>query len=456
MAAHDDNTGLLAELLALGNRDGSCQLELRITCRNSCRRHILSIDEHTYLQIAALGPLSGYKVRLSLYMKWDPFRRTYFSSLIRIRDNFSETLYFNCSESYGRQLFELKEQEYAPSLQADRQEAAADARTMPVISEYKQAAMPGTRYKRTVLLRGLMFGFLLVLLLLRMGTGETWLFANSVEARQDHKNADTASSAVSAADTERAAGTAIAAADPDPDRVHNVSEAPEAISPDGLKLVPLSGGTAQAAPVPAGLPAQPRALYETIELSGDSYTYSLPEGYVSLTFDDGPSSYTEQLVDILVKEGIAANFLFIGVNASRNPGAVRYADEHGMPVGSHSWDHSDMTANSAEENRINLERASRSLEQLTAAPVTIFRPPYGAVNSGLAEVADRQQLNILLWNRDPEDWKASGPKDILDYFKKSEPSGGIYLLHEKQKTLQALPEIIAHLKGQGLKFAVFE
>ncbi|KUP25859.1 hypothetical protein [Paenibacillus sp. DMB5] len=257
MAAHDDNTGLLAELLALGNRDGSCQLELRITCRNSCRRHILSIDEHTYLQIAALGPLSGYKVRLSLYMKWDPFRRTYFSSLIRIRDNFSETLYFNCSESYGRQLFELKEQEYAPSLQADRQEAAADARTMPVISEYKQAAMPGTRYKRTVLLRGLMFGFLLVLLLLRMGTGETWLFANSVEARQDHTNADTASSAASAADTERAAGTAIAAADPDQDRVHNVSEAPEAISPDGLRLVPLSGGTAQAATVQAGCPRSP-------------------------------------------------------------------------------------------------------------------------------------------------------------------------------------------------------
>lgn len=456
MAAHDDNTGLLAELLALGNRDGSCELELRITRRDGCRRHILSIDEHTYLQIAALGPLSGYKVRLSLYMKWDPFRHTYFSSLIRIRDSFSETLYFNCSESYGRQLLELKEQEYAPSREADRQEAEADARIIPVMSGYKQAALPGSKYKRTVLLRGLMFGFLLVLLLLRMDGGETWLFANSVEARQDHTKAEAASSGRLAADTERTAGTGIAAAAADPDPVHNVSEAPEAISPDGLQLLPLSGGTAQAAPAPAGLPAQPRAFYETIELSGDSYTYSLPEGYVALTFDDGPSSYTRQLVDILVKEGIAANFLFIGVNVSRNPGAVRYADEHGMPVGSHSWDHSDMTANSAEENRINLERASRSLEQLTAAPVTIFRPPYGAVNSGLAEVADRQQLNILLWNRDPEDWKASGPEDILDYFKESEPSGGIYLLHEKQMTLQALPEIIAYLKGRGLKFAVFK
>ncbi len=432
MAAHDNNTGLLAELLALGNRDGSCQLELGITRRDSCRRHILSIDEHTYLQIAALGPLNGYKVRLSLYMKWDPFRRTYFSSLIRIRDTFSETLYFNCSESYGAQLLELKEQEYAPSREADRQEAAADARTMPVLSGYKQAALPGSKSKRKVLLRGLMFGFLLVLLLLRMDGGETWLFADSVEARQDNTNtnADTASSGASAA--------------------------PEAIRPEGLQLLPLSGGMAQAAPAPVDQSAQPQALYETIELSGDSYTYSLPEGCVALTFDDGPSSYTRQLVDILVKEGVAANFLFIGVNVSRNPGAVRYADEHGMPVGNHSWDHSDMTANPAEENRINLERASRSLEQLTAAPVTIFRPPYGAVNSRLAEEADSRRLKVLLWNRDPEDWKAAGPEDILDYFKESEPSGGIYLLHEKQMTLQALPEIIAYLKGRGLKFAVFK
>lgn len=454
MAAHDDNTGLLAELLALGNRDGSCQLELGITRRDSCRRHILSIDEHTYLQIAALGPLSGHKVRLSLYMKWDPFRRTYFSSLIRIRDTFSETLYFDCSESYGRQLLELKAQEYAPSLQMDRQEAAADARIMPVLSGYKQAALPGSKYKRKVLLRGLMFGFLLVLLLLRMDVGETWLFADSVEARHTNTNADTASSGASAADRERTGGTGIAAAAKEP--VHNVSEAPEAIRPEGLQLLPLSGGMAQAAPAPVDQSAQPQALYETIELSGDSYTYSLPEGYVALTFDDGPSSYTRQLVDILVKEGVAANFLFIGVNVSRNPGAVRYTDEHGMPVGNHSWDHSDMTANPAEENRINLERASRSLEQLTAAPVTIFRPPYGAVNSRLAEEADSQRLKVLLWNRDPEDWKAAGPEDILDYFKESEPSGGIYLLHEKQMTLQALPEIIAYLKGRGLKFAVFK
>ncbi|MNB73912.1 Peptidoglycan-N-acetylglucosamine deacetylase [compost metagenome] len=458
MAVHNNHFGLLVELLALGSRDGDCQLEVGITRRDGCTRHILSIDEHTYLQIAALVPLSGHKVRLSLYMKWDPFRHTYFSSLVRMRDTFSETLYFNCSESYGEQLRALMEQEDSPSRQAARQEAGENVRNISVPSVHKRAALSGLKYKQTVLLRGLLFGFVLALLLLRMDGGETWLFANSAEAKEDSAKTDRASASVPAGDTRRAAGTGSAAAalNTDSDSMHRLAGIPNPTDSAGLQLPANQSQPARSAPAQADPAAQPQPLYETFELSGDSYEYSLPEGYVALSFDDGPSPYTEQLVDILAKEGVAANFLFIGRNVSRYPGAVRYAGEHGMPVGNHSWDHSDMTANSPEENRSNLEQANRSLEQLVTAPVTIFRPPYGAVNRALAEEAGRQQLKVLLWNRDPEDWKAGSKEAILDYFYRTDPSGGIYLLHEKQITVQALPEIIDFLKGRGLKFAVFK
>jgi peptidoglycan/xylan/chitin deacetylase (PgdA/CDA1 family) len=88
--------------------------------------------------------------------------------------------------------------------------------------------------------------------------------------------------------------------------------------------------------------------------------------------------------------------------------------------------------------------------------VTIFRPPYGAVNDGLAAEAKRQHMKLLLWNRDPEDWKADNAPQVLRYFHTTDPSGGIYLLHEKAVTVQALPEIIEYLQAQGLKFAVFK
>jgi peptidoglycan/xylan/chitin deacetylase (PgdA/CDA1 family) len=231
-----------------------------------------------------------------------------------------------------------------------------------------------------------------------------------------------------------------------------------------IRAVAYQSSAVAAAPDELQPPEQPQEqpakeenkLVEEIDLSGDSYEYSLPKGYVALSFDDGPSQYTKQIVDILQEHGVAANFLFIGQNAKHYPAEVSYADEHGMPVGSHSWDHSDMTRNSGEENRKNLELASRELELNMESAVTIFRPPYGAVNDELAAEAGRQHMKLLLWNRDPEDWKADNAEQVLRYFQKTDPSGGIYLLHEKSLTVEALPEIIEYLKAKGLKFAIFK
>lgn len=113
------------------------------------------------------------------------------------------------------------------------------------------------------------------------------------------------------------------------------------------------------------------------------------------------------------------------------PEEVIYADTQGMAVGNHSWDHSVMTRNSGEENRNNLSQVNHALAQLIQSPVTVFRPPYGAVNEELAAEVGRQHMKVLLWNRDPEDWKADSPEEILHYFRATDPSGGIYLLHEK-------------------------
>jgi peptidoglycan/xylan/chitin deacetylase (PgdA/CDA1 family) len=425
MPVHDINATLMVELLSLGHRQDGCQIEVGLTRGGYHKRQIISIDEYTYLQLLALGPFEGQRVRLSLYTKWDPFRRTHFSTLVKINRTFSETLYFACSEGYGSLLLQLKQQEDAPSGQADPQETEAE---VPASSAPRPKRERTALLSRPILLRGLVFSLLLAMFLLRMDGG-TGLFTNSAEAKQD----------VSLAVAEAGTG--------------EIALAPYV--PD-IQLTALQNGYTEPSPAPLETPEPLKPLYEAIELTGDSYEYSLPEGYVALSFDDGPSRYTEQLVDILVKSGVAANFLFIGQNVSHYPEAVRYADEHGMPVGNHSWDHSDLTANSAEENRNNLARANQSLEQLIAGPVTIFRPPYGAVNKQLAGEAGRQHLKVLLWNRDPEDWKADSPEQILNYFYNTEPSGGIYLLHEKSITVKVLPEIITYLKGKGLKFAIFK
>lgn len=437
MPVHPANTARMVELLSLEQRQGVYQMEVGLTHSSGSARQILIIDEYTYLQLSLLGPFEGQRVRLSLYPKWDPFRRSFFSSLIKMNKNFSETLYYACSEEYATQLAKARQEELPPPATESAVQVPALELLQPGPGQPKRRT--SHRPARAVLLRGVLFSCLIALFLLRM---DGKLFSNSAEAHEDSVQAAVVTE-VNSRLVNAEPGIQTAAY-----QSSEVPAIPEA-SPEPASV-------AAPVPSPAAVPDAVALQVEEIELNGSSYEYSLPHGYVALTFDDGPSQYTRQIVDILHEYGVAANFLFIGQNASRHPAEVSYADEHGMPVGSHSWDHSDLTRNSSEENRGNLERASRELESNMKSAVTVFRPPYGAVNDELAAEAGRQHMKLLLWNRDPEDWKADNAQQVLRYFHKTDPSGGIYLLHEKAVTVEALPEIIEYLQAQGLKFAVFK
>jgi peptidoglycan/xylan/chitin deacetylase (PgdA/CDA1 family) len=197
-------------------------------------------------------------------------------------------------------------------------------------------------------------------------------------------------------------------------------------------------------------------LVEVFTLDGDAPLYKLPDGYVALTFDDGPSDYTKAIVDLLRERGVAGTFLFVGRNVGHYPEEAAYVAEHGMAVGNHSWDHSKLTKLGIDAISANIEQANQAIATITALPVSVFRPPYGATNDDVEIATEELGMKMLMWNRDPEDWKADTSDDIVRYFKQLSASGGIYVMHEKKATLDALPDIIDYLLEQKLKFAVFQ
>ncbi len=69
---------------------------------------------------------------------------------------------------------------------------------------------------------------------------------------------------------------------------------------------------------------------------------------VALTFDDGPTPYTDRLVDVLQQSDAKATFFMIGNKVAANPdGAARVA-EAGMEIGNHTWEHPNMWGIGAE------------------------------------------------------------------------------------------------------------
>lgn len=431
MAMNEPSTVLMIELLSLEHEQAGYQIEIGLTRDIGYARRMLTIDEFTYEQLNALAPYFGERMRLSLYPKWDPFRNSYYSALIIMNQTFSETMYFACSEFYVSQLLQLKQVD-DPHVQEE-----ITVETTPL------SIPPGRRLRKKskkrvgrVRLQSIMFACLVVVLLsLRMGS-------------QDMDRAEGLEGPLLGAGAEEIEQMVslpfippIGETEPTPVQQDESEPTSEPSKPT---------------PEPSQPPQEQTKRYEEIKLSENKYTYSLPKGYVALSFDDGPSKYTKEIVDILAEHEVAATFLFVGNKVARNVEAVKYASEHQMSIGSHSWDHSKMTDNGVNENQNNLAKANQALEQITQSPITIFRPPYGAINDKLAAKVTEQQMKVLLWNRDSEDWRRKTPEDVIQFVHHTDPSGAIYLFHEKKITVEALPAIIQYLQEKNMKFVIFK
>lgn len=431
MAMNEPSTVLMIELLSLEHEQAGYQIEIGLTRDIGYARRMLAIDEFTYEQLNALAPYFGERMRLSLYPKWDPFRNSYYSTLIIMNQTFNETMYFACSEFYVSQLLQLKQVD-DPHVQ---DEITVET-TPPSIPSARRLRKKSKKRVGRLRLQSIMFACLVVVLLsFRMGS-------------QDMDRAEGLEGPLLGAGAEEIEQMVslpfippIGEIEPTPVQQDESEPTPEPSKPT---------------PEPSEPPQEQTKRYEEIKLTGNKYTYSLPKGYVALSFDDGPSKYTKEIVDILVEHEVAATFLFVGNKVARNAEAVKYASEHQMSIGSHSWDHSKMTDNGVNENQNNLAKANQALEQIIQSPITVFRPPYGAINDKLAAKVTEQQMKVLLWNRDSEDWRRKTPEDVIQFVHHTDPSGAVYLFHEKKITVEALPAIIQYLQGKNMKFVIFK
>jgi peptidoglycan-N-acetylglucosamine deacetylase len=176
------------------------------------------------------------------------------------------------------------------------------------------------------------------------------------------------------------------------------------------------------------------------------------DGYVALSFDDGPTSNTGVLLEILERADVPATFFNRGDATELFPGYVEQTLAAGHQFGNHSWDHPDLLSLSPEEITEQLERANEAQVAVVGDPFLLFRPPYGNTNDAIRGEANRLDMVEVLWTVDSKDYLARDSDQVVRRSKGME-DGGILLLHDgKPRTLEALPEIINHYHGEGLCF----
>ena len=127
---------------------------------------------------------------------------------------------------------------------------------------------------------------------------------------------------------------------------------------------------------------------------------------VYLTFDDGPSESTQEILDILDRYGVKATFFVVGREGSQAEENLRKIVEAGHTLGMHSYTHKyDEIYASVEDFAADFEKEQAYLLEVTGVESTIYRFPGGSSNTvseidmrEFAEYLDSQGVRFFDWN----------------------------------------------------------
>ncbi|MFY9919606.1 MAG: polysaccharide deacetylase family protein [Mycobacterium sp.] len=172
---------------------------------------------------------------------------------------------------------------------------------------------------------------------------------------------------------------------------------------------------------------------------------------VALTFDDGPGPYTDRLLKILQDNNAKATFFLIGNKVAANPEGAKRIAAAGMEIGSHTWEHPNMTAIPPQDIPAQFSKASDAIEAATGQRPKLVRTAGGLVNDQVLAEAKKQGLADINWDVIPFDWINDSNIAATRYMLMTQiKPGSVVLFHDTySSTVDLVYQFIPVLKANG-------
>lgn len=192
-----------------------------------------------------------------------------------------------------------------------------------------------------------------------------------------------------------------------------------------------------------------------------------------LTFDDGPSNNTHQILDILKQNNIKATFFVLGSQVEVFPETTNRIYNEGHYIANHGYSHKYSEIYQSPEQVLN---EFNQCNQIVAKTINVpeynshlFRFPGGSVGGKYAELKKQaitvlEQNNILHidWNSLTGDSEKVNPTEeyLMNNLQKTTEGKNslVILMHDAQAkkiTAETLPKVIEYLQQQGYSFESF-
>lgn len=174
------------------------------------------------------------------------------------------------------------------------------------------------------------------------------------------------------------------------------------------------------------------------------------EKVIYLTFDDGPSEFTQQILDLLAEYDARATFFVLGVQAAAEPAMIEKMYEAGHGIANHTWKHVDLTTVGWNYFEAEIADTAEAIGKYESA---CLRPPYGARSQTTYDYAEEMGYTLALWSIDTNDWRLPGANAIANRVLDQLHNRAVVLMHDgggnRTQTVAALRILLPRLQALG-------
>lgn len=173
-----------------------------------------------------------------------------------------------------------------------------------------------------------------------------------------------------------------------------------------------------------------------------------------ITIDDAPDEYAVEMAHTLKELDAPAIFFVNGMFIESEEGQANLKEIHdlGFAIGNHTYNHPNLGETSAENTELEIVDTSDLIEEVIGERPQFFRAPFGVNSETLIEVAKNEGMTVMNWTYgydwEPEYQEAGALAEIMTQTEVLS-DGANLLMHDRQWTKDALPDIVTGLRDQG-------
>lgn len=202
-------------------------------------------------------------------------------------------------------------------------------------------------------------------------------------------------------------------------------------------------------------------LFVSLNLrAGDFYSEGDPAtNVVALTYDDGPSRLTPQLLALLKKYNVKATFFVLGSNVKKYPSYLKMIKDEGHLIGNHTYSHKNFYRLKKDVNlpsiiEEEILKTEAEIKKITGEKPVFLRYPYGYNKKTGIDIAHKLGYKVYNWSFG-YDWNRMDDEKLAQKYIEHIKPGAIFLMHDHntktKRSLKLTEKIIEELNKRGIK-----